>query len=176
MTAISDNYQYCTYELHAVQNRACRYFLGFGRYAPNAAINGDMGWLSPDHSQWMSIARKWCRLVNMDESLLAKKIFPSHLDQGSTNCKIWYYRVKMYFIELSMSRPSSCDKSYIEYHTQPVTCIFGEDLELTVEYAVRGQDAGGNKLRTYKKFKENYDTEQYVKVITQKRYRLAYNV
>ena len=46
--------------------------------------------------------------------------------------------------------------------------------KLNAEFAVRGQDAGGNKLRTYRKFKENYDTEQYVKVITQKRYRSAY--
>ena len=60
--------------IDAVQNRACCYFLGLGRYAPNAAINGDMGWLSPEHSQWMCIIRKWCRLVNMDKSLLAKKI------------------------------------------------------------------------------------------------------
>ena len=74
--------------------------LGLGRYAPNAAINGDMGWLSPEHSQWMCIARKWCRLVNMDESLLAKKIFLSYLNQGSTNRKIWCYRVKMFFIEI----------------------------------------------------------------------------
>ena len=46
--------------------------------------------------------------------------------------------------------------------------------KLHTEFGVRGQDAGGNKLRTYRKFKENYDTEQYVKVITQKRYRSAY--
>ena len=46
--------------------------------------------------------------------------------------------------------------------------------KLNTKFAVRGQDAGGNKLRTYRKFKENYDTEQYVKVITQKRYRSAY--
>ena len=83
--------------INAVQNRACRYFLGLGRYAPNADINGDMGWLSPEHSQWMCIARKWCRLANMDESLLAKKIFLSHLTQSSTNRKIWCYRVKMFF-------------------------------------------------------------------------------
>ena len=37
--------------ISAVQNRACRYFLGLGRYAPNAAINGDMGWVSPEHRQ-----------------------------------------------------------------------------------------------------------------------------
>ena len=46
--------------------------------------------------------------------------------------------------------------------------------KLNTEFAVRGQDAGGNKLRIYKKFKENYDTEQYVKVITQKRCQSAY--
>ena len=27
----------------AVQNRACRYFMGLGKYAPNPAIQGDMG-------------------------------------------------------------------------------------------------------------------------------------
>ena len=40
--------------------------------------------------------------------------------------------------------------------------------QLNAEFTVRGQDVGGNKLRTYRKFKENYDTEQYVKMITQK--------
>ena len=29
--------------IDAVQNRACRYFLGLGKYAPNQAISGDMG-------------------------------------------------------------------------------------------------------------------------------------
>ena len=28
--------------INAVQNRVCRYFLGLSRYAPNAAINGDI--------------------------------------------------------------------------------------------------------------------------------------
>ena len=31
----------------AVQNRACRYFMGLGKYAPNPAIQGDMGWSLP---------------------------------------------------------------------------------------------------------------------------------
>ena len=54
-----------------------------------------MGWLSPEHSQWM-----WRRLVNMDESLHAKKIFLSHLNQGSVTGKVWCYRVKMFFSEI----------------------------------------------------------------------------
>ena len=82
------------YCINAVQNRACRYFSGLGRCPPNATINGDMGWLSREHSQWMCIVRKWCRLVNIDESLLAKKIFLSHLNQDSTNRKFWCYNLQ----------------------------------------------------------------------------------
>ena len=37
--------------INAVQNRASRYFLGLGRYAPNAALNGDMGWAGSEHKQ-----------------------------------------------------------------------------------------------------------------------------
>ena len=31
--------------INAVQNRACRFFLGVGKYAPNNAVNGDIGWI-----------------------------------------------------------------------------------------------------------------------------------
>ena len=30
--------------IKAVQNRALIFFLGVGRYTPNAAVNGDTGW------------------------------------------------------------------------------------------------------------------------------------
>ncbi len=45
---------------------------------------------------------------------------------------------------------------------------------LHAEHANRGREAGGNKLRTYKQFKEQYFTEPYVKIVTQKKYRSAY--
>ena len=37
--------------INALQNRACRYFLGLGRYAPKAAVNGDMGWVGSEYKQ-----------------------------------------------------------------------------------------------------------------------------
>ena len=78
-------------------------------------------------------------------------------------------------MSMSMSRASTC---YIELHRATLNTInsqlhvYFEKIwreKLNAEFAVRGQDAGSNKLRTYRKFKENYDIEQYVKVITQKR-------
>ena len=38
--------------------------------------------------------------------------------------------------------------------------------KLEDELARRGQDAGGNKLRTYRRFKERYSTEPYVRIMT----------
>ena len=46
--------------------------------------------------------------------------------------------------------------------------------KLVSDHAVRGREEGGNKLRTYRKFKKEYATEQYVSVINQKKYRSAY--
>ena len=46
--------------IDAVQNRACRYFLGLGKYAPNTSINGDMGWSMPQQKQWICVIRHWC--------------------------------------------------------------------------------------------------------------------
>ena len=83
----------------SMQNRACCYFLDLGRYAPNAAINGDIGWPAPEHKQWMCVTRKWCRLVNFDDSLLAKKLL-SHLVQCNASCKTWCYRVQIFFREI----------------------------------------------------------------------------
>ena len=36
-----------------------------GKYAPNQAINGDMGWKQPEHRQWLAVARKFCRMIHM---------------------------------------------------------------------------------------------------------------
>ena len=35
--------------------------------------------------------------------------------------------------------------------------------KLNTEFAVRGQDARGNNMRTYRKFEENYDTNNMLK-------------
>ena len=39
--------------INTVQNKACRFFLGVGKYTPNAAVNGDMGW-TPSYIKQMN--------------------------------------------------------------------------------------------------------------------------
>ena len=43
--------------INTVQNRACRYFLGVGKYTPTAAVQGDMGWYVPLHKQFLGVTR-----------------------------------------------------------------------------------------------------------------------
>ena len=41
--------------IDAVQHRAIRFFMGLGKYSPNDAINGDMGWKPLCVKQWSCV-------------------------------------------------------------------------------------------------------------------------
>ena len=47
-------------------------------------------------------------------------------------------------------------------------------LYIIMYIAVRGPEAGGNKLRTYRKIKQQYTTQPYVNIIIAKKHRSAY--
>ena len=55
--------------LNAVYHRACRAFLGVGRYTPNLGIEGDMGWEPPVVRQKANLIRLWCRFSKMDPAI-----------------------------------------------------------------------------------------------------------
>ena len=67
---------YKTYgKIDTVHNRALKIFLGVHAFAPNAAINADMGWSSSNCRRKVEMLRLWNRLVNMDVHRLTKHIF-----------------------------------------------------------------------------------------------------
>ena len=61
--------------INAVQHRAARYFLNVGRYTPNAAVNGDIGWAPMVTKCWKSVLTFWCRCVSMNFSRLNGTVF-----------------------------------------------------------------------------------------------------
>ena len=64
--------------INAVQNRAMRFYLGTGKYTPNAAVSGDMGWQPPSIRQWNAVCEYWYRVTVMANSRLNKRIFLWH--------------------------------------------------------------------------------------------------
>ena len=153
--------------INAVQHRAGRFFLGVGKFTPNAAVEGDMGWTPADVRQWNCVIRLWCRLKTMDVNRLNYKVY-KWADSMKTRTKNWYFRFQNHLQNINCSyfldneygvkhMISTCEKQYLN--------IFIEKwkIEINREHARRGQ--GGNKLRPYRTFKMNFVTESYVKVL-----------
>ena len=61
--------------INAVQHRAARYFLNVGRYTPNAAVNGDIGWTPMVTKCWKSVLTFWYRCVSMNVSRINGTVF-----------------------------------------------------------------------------------------------------
>ena len=61
--------------INAVQHRAIRFFMGLGKYSPNDAINGDMGWKPQCAKQWSCVFRNWARCNVMSTDRVNNKVF-----------------------------------------------------------------------------------------------------
>ena len=79
--------------INAVQNRAMRFYLGTGKYTPNAAVSGDMGWQPPQIKQWKAVCAYWYRMTVMSNSRLNKRFFYG-LKQRHLSCRNWYFKVR----------------------------------------------------------------------------------
>jgi len=164
--------------INAVQNRACRFFLGVGRYTPNAAVNGEMGWLPPIVKQWKSVMGHWFRLSNMDTSRINHKVFMWSYNMRN-RCKNWCFN-----IEKTLRSHNIDILQCFNYHSrnQRKQFISGLVDKLMNVFTVKWTKAinkdnsglptkGGNKLRTYKLFKNVYETERYTTIPTLSRAR-----
>ncbi len=156
--------------ISAIQNRACRFFMGVGKYTPNAAVQGDMGWKLAPHRQWIAVTRHWCRLVNMENGRLNKRIFLWAYRVAGGTRKNWCWRIKKFYREIGLP--------YLEDIGTPVVpsaVINDVNLALSELYVTRWQEqvtredsirgTGHNKLRTYCKYKQSFSTEPYLKLL-----------
>jgi hypothetical protein len=162
--------------INAVQNRACRYYLGVGKFTPVDALRGDMGWSFPMHRQWLCVSRLWHRLVNMEDSRVNYRVFAWARRMAQTRRKNWVYRMEQFYRGIDLGNYLDNDCTYKQIYRQL-------DLKLSQRYrdtwhqsimregARRGQ--GRNKLRTYRLFKQQFRTECYVKQVTNKSHRRA---
>ena len=147
--------------INAVQNRACRVFLGLGCYAPNAVVQGEMGWFLPIRKQYMSISRFHCRVSRMSEDRLPRKVFKWALAQNIRNT--WPTKVEKQFETLGLHRLSDVNDvfefSEIEQDLSDKLlsdCMFKWQATLD-----RGTN---NKLRTYRLMKTEFVSEPYLEM------------
>ena len=61
-------------EIETVLNKACRYFLGVTKHCSNVSSRGDLGWSSCEVKQKVESVRLWCRLHNMPEHRIVRRV------------------------------------------------------------------------------------------------------
>ena len=144
--------------INSVQHKACRFFLGVGKYTPNIASEGELGWPFPQQRTWSGVTKMWCRLMSMENGRLNKRIFTW---AKQANVKNWAHRVAVFYSKLNMT--DLLDEDYVFENPaiiDNVNTVLFDYYEamwwagLNRESAVRG--GGRNKLRTYRKFKAEY--------------------
>ena len=112
--------------INSVQHRACRFFLGVGKFTPNAAVEGDMSWIPVEVRQWNCVLRLWCRLKTMDINRLNYKVY-KWAEAMKTQTKHWYYRFQKHLRTINCSHflendydtkhiITTCEKQYLDIY------------------------------------------------------------
>lgn len=66
--------------------------MGVGKYTPNLAVQGDMGWRPPFVKQWSNVFRHWSRLCKMNFNRLNRKVIKWSNLYGFKRIKNWCFR------------------------------------------------------------------------------------
>lgn len=165
--------------VNSVYNRACRYFLGVGKYAPNMAVQGDTGWTPAFISQWISISRQLCRYSIMADSRINKKIFTWACQEAKKNCRNPLYRIMKFLKDMGRQEwitnlDQGLDKDYVI--NEVTTYLMDRHVDRwrdSINSSTGPSGKGRNKLRTYNIFKQEYSTELYVTAIMPRSHRSA---
>ena len=79
--------------INTVQNRAMIFFMGVGKYTPNDAIAGDMGWKPVYIRQWSNIFRHCARCSIMQHDRMNFKVFKWSIKKDNGRTKNSGYRI-----------------------------------------------------------------------------------
>jgi len=165
--------------INAVQNRAMRFFLGTGKYTPNAAVSGDMGWVQPLSRQWKSICLQWHRFANMDNVRTNYKIFYWCCQKSSSACKNRCYLIRDMFMSLDLASVfNNCRTFSVKFITDAVINKLSSrhmyDWQMTIDKEASSRGNGRNKLRFYHLFKRFYGKEHYCTINMPLSHRAAF--
>ena len=155
--------------INTVQNKACRYFLGVGKNAANLATRGDMGWSDCFVKQKIECCRLYGKLINTSDDRIVKSIFKWSKSHG----KCWEKRFIRFAQEndlLHLFQHNSCNID-IMIKTCKSKLIEKDKEKWKLQLFNDDGHANGNKLRTYRLYKSDIQTETYVKIPLQRDHR-----
>ena len=139
--------------------------MGLPKHSPNVASRGDMGWSSVLCKQRLEVVRLWCRLRNLPENRLTKRVFKWSFQRAGNNQKNWSHKVCNMFESLDLSYLNCTDNIDTKFTLDYCRNVLQEsDRQLWSKclWDDSHNVENGNKLRTYRTFKTNLECEQYL--------------
>jgi hypothetical protein len=145
--------------------RANRYFMAVGKYMPNLAVLGEMGWEVPLIKQWANVVRYWHKLNRMDIARLPRK----YMEGMKSRNTAWYKRLKDKLDNLRLLHIT--DHNYMKtrskkYVVQEVKTSLSSEIESDwydkLHNDKRQNPLLSNKLRTYRRYKTSIYSEPYI--------------
>ena len=155
--------------IHSVQIKVCKYFLSVVKNTSNISTRGDMGWSSCVSKQRISCVRFLCKLIRMDESRTVSIIWR----WASRRRKGWNHEVNKTVQILNIQN----DVNDLTFSTKFILKTAEEKInvrdqeEWYDELFNDRRNQIGNKLRTYRQFKQIRCTETYVSRLVHRPYR-----
>ena len=145
-----------------MQNRACRYFLGAFKNSTNLAVRGDMGWTTVKTKQNIEVMRLFFKLSNLEDDRIVRTIH----ETSKTKQRSWHSRVLVllrkselnFLINLNITT-----KQKLRMAQDKLTAIDQE--KWLIDVFDDKNSVNGNKLRTFRRFKNNCKTSLFVKTI-----------
>eukprot|EP00732_Lithocolla_globosa_P002453 Lithocolla_globosa_v1_NODE_1612_length_2444_cov_4.514417.p1 type:complete len:535 gc:universal NODE_1612_length_2444_cov_4.514417:2019-415(-) len=169
--------------VNMVHHRACRAFLWVPRKTANAAIEGEMGWTPPIVRRKTSMIRYWERLIKLPADRITHRIFKWNLSTMSHKNQNWCFHVQKVIsitqlpIQISSNsiEPVSSKQKLLGLAHQKLLDleISAWKNELERPHGVRSKSQG-NKLRTYKLLKQEFNTEKYLSLLSHRGHRSVY--
>ena len=146
--------------INNVQNKAAKYFLAVGKRTSNTAVRGDLGLTSCYTKQKLSCLRLKCKIIRVNDDRLISKVAA----WASRRRKGWHHQIDKLANDIHVAdivhNATISVKTAMRLISEKLTnfdqAVFKKDL-----YDDKN-NANGNKLRTYRIYKQSVKTEQYI--------------
>ena len=134
---------------------------GVTKHCSNVSSRGDLGWNSCEVKQRVETVRLWCRLKNMPEHRIIRRIHEWSLPKSRT----WERKMQKF------SETHNIEELMLTENPNKTVCVSTVHDKLTERDNTKwyqklmsnGNAENGNKLRTYRQYKSVFKTEHYVK-------------
>jgi hypothetical protein len=148
-------------KIDVVQNKAIRLFMGVHAYAPNLAIQGDMGWVSSRTRRRIEMLRYWNVLMNMCESRIPRKILLWETEKRGLN---WASEIRNLLLDIG--------REDAFHNRQIINLNYVRNILCEKEKEVWKTNVNNvSKLRSYILFKKEMSLEPYVYKVINRAHR-----